>query len=125
MIKLSALLFAVLSQAIKLEDDESITLEEGATLTINSSCGGTEYDADSTETVNPNLISDDGVWIPRCDRSVVTATHPMAIDLWCALNDVRQYPSDYIPAIRLQMSYKTDPDNEDRQYNPEYPDTFW
>jgi len=23
------------------------------------------------------------------------------------------------------MSYKTDPENENIQYNPEYPDTFW
>ena len=122
--KFSALLFAALSQAIQLDDNKSITLEHGTTLTVHSSCG-TVYDENSTETVNPNLISDDGVWIPRCDRSVVTSTHPMSIDLWCALNDVRQYPSDYIPAIRLQMSYKTDHDALTVQHNPDYPGVSW
>lgn len=106
-------LLAALTQAIQLED---------AVLTITSDCDyNTEpvFTADSTETVNPALIDDDGTLIPRCDRSVVTADEQLSIDLWCAINDIRAHPSDYIPEVNRQIAMFTDPENPKNMVDPE------
>ena len=109
----AAALFAALAQAIQLDD---------AVLTISGDCDVEVvevFTVDSTETVNPALTDSEGTLVPRCDRNVITATGQLSVDLWCALNDMRAHPTDYIPEVNRQIALFTDPENPDTMVDPD------